>query len=197
MITARLFTYDGGIAMQRTTRSGDPAILVLPHGGLLRDPHLLVVAAEGEPPGRRVVTDRHVVMDDPGTAGCGADRRELADVLIVQSACDRTGAVERATTALARYPGSGLVIAPFPGGCRAAFPGGAGLDISDAAGRTVAEKPWPALFGSFLHCWLAARIPLEELEPAAVLYGTASGDRLDALAVAGRVQIRSARRMAA
>ncbi len=186
LVTARLFGKVTDIELDRSGRPGSPAVLAVPHGGLLRDPHLLVVTDDYRltPQGRLLVCDRHLVVADQRAQ----EPRELADVLVVSRADGRDGVAERLAATLASHPGAGLALGAFPGGCLAAGRDGIGLDIADAAGHATSEESCPPLLGSLLHCWLTALIPLEELESMALLVGALSGSG-GRLAVAGRVRV--------
>ncbi|GAA0389044.1 hypothetical protein Acor_59720 [Acrocarpospora corrugata] len=183
LVVAHFFRQRQPLSLNRAPaippRATVPAVLVIPREGPLREPHLMVVTGtspvHGLPPGD-VLDDTHLVVDSDD-AGDQA-RRELADVLITRDGM---------AGLLDRYVGCAVAVTRQPGGCLVGLRHGCRAEITGSAGLIAGADPWPATFGSFLYCWLAARLPLYGLTTATVI----AGHYLDGCAfdVAGRARI--------
>jgi hypothetical protein len=169
-----------------------PAVLVIPRHGGLRDPYVIVLG-EANGGGRDVPLDGLITVDVHVVAGADKsyDRewREAADVLI----CPRRRLAQRSSrTMLERlldhHPGCDIVVGSDRHGCLLALRDGRTVEVTGAP-RSVAMSwgPWAAVYGSMLHCWLAAGIPFGPLQGAFVIVGSHNDD--GGFSVAGRAQI--------
>ncbi|MEU9890714.1 hypothetical protein [Sphaerisporangium sp. NPDC051011] len=208
LVEIRLFRLERALRLTRPPSSagttgglpGAPAVLVIPRGGSLRTPYLMLVTRgprRCEPsPGERVFGDTHIVADLGGPAA--GDAHEVADVLVGASPAE-VAAPPCGPGVLDGHPGCAVVVARCRNGCLAALRDGPLVSITGAAGFQAAAGPWPAVYGSFLYGWWAARMPLESLATATVIAGRYTGRTEERLAssfeVAGRGRIRLVRRV--
>ncbi|GII66710.1 hypothetical protein Skr01_67950 [Sphaerisporangium krabiense] len=206
MVAVRLFRVEPMLTLTKAPcdsaapdgHPGTPGILIIPRQGPLRAPHLMLVARgprRCEPsPGVRVFADSHVVagLGD----GTNQGRPALADVLTDASAAQIVASPEEPGL-LDRYPGCGVAVAAGRHGCLAGLRDGRLAAIRGAAGFAVGADPWPAVYGSFVHGWWSARMPLEGLATASVIVGRYIGrteNGFGCFHVAGRGRILLARR---
>lgn len=205
-VTIHVFRLSHALRLSRTPpgpgatvpRRSSPAILVIPREEPLREPHLMLFPRtrhhRGMPPGVQVFAGTHIVagLDDL------VDRewREVADVL-VRSRRSRIAPVGGVSRVLDRYPGCEIAVGRRWHGCLAGLRDGRLAAITEVGVSPGRADLWPAVYGSFLYGWRAARLPFEGLTTASVIVGRYTGssaDRLGSLDVAGRAQIRLARR---
>jgi hypothetical protein len=161
--------------------AGPPAVLVIPRGGPLREPRLMVlgdgpVRSEGEP-GPLDFADVHVTAVHTGGVRRhrrdrpGRDRAEVADVLL--DGCG--GPPGRLRALLERYPG--CYVATGTGLCgpaaaiRDADPRGSGFRLFTTSGGDGTHALWTAIAGSFLYAWSAAGLAPDELCRAVLITG--------------------------
>jgi hypothetical protein len=169
-------------------RRGVPAILVIPAGHGLTEPHLIVMTDPGHrpPPAGWVTTDVHLVAGPPG-------RREPAGGATPGVLVGRGGLLSRRVRAVAD-PGGDVVVGRRTRGCALSLRDGrllavTGPRIVPAAGGDSSY----AMYGSAVHCWQAAGIALDALEEAVVAVGryvAATADRPARFHVTGRARIR-------
>ncbi|WP_030917558.1 hypothetical protein [Streptosporangium amethystogenes] len=183
-----------------TSRRSVPAILVIPREGPLRAPHLMILSRvrhhRGLPPGPRLFDGTHTVvgLDDL------ADQNwcEVADVLVGQKV--PWNVPEHGVARLLdRYPGCEVAAVRHGRGCLAGLRDGRLAAVTEVGGFPSGAGSWPEVYGSFLYAWRVAEMPFNGLATASVIVGRYTGSsagRLGSLEVAGRAQIRLARRRA-
>lgn len=176
-----------------------PAMLVIPSGRGLSEPHLIVMTdpdRERLPrPSGWITTDIHLVV-------CARDRRDRPrhakpGVFVNRG---RMGAVAR----IARRRDGDIVVAQRAGGCELRLRDGRLLTVEGPriAPATAGIRSSYALYGSAVHCWQTAGISVSTLEQAVVAVGryvTATAERSVCFLVTGRAEIklRRSRPMAA
>ncbi|HEX2316203.1 MAG TPA: hypothetical protein VHJ17_20855 [Thermomonospora sp.] len=180
LVLTRLHRLRRPLCLTRGHAGGDPAVLVIPRGGRLREPRLAVVTALC--PWASAGGNAHVVARFDDFAD--RDRRELADVLVGQATRPSRSPAERTLRVLAHYPGCAVAVGRSPSGCLAALRDGPLVGISGPV-----APPWPAVYGSFLHCWTTEGLALDDLARAVVIVGRLPVDGPPALAVAGRARL--------
>ncbi|QFG26503.1 hypothetical protein [Actinomadura sp. WMMB 499] len=174
---------------------GTPAVLVIPRGGRLRAPRLVLFGGPGAPaphvPGSPAAADAHTVahLDAPAAAA----RRESADVLVGRALRPPFG-TGRLRRVLERYPGCGVAVAAGRGGPAAALRGGGTVRAcGSAASWPCAEGPVGAgPFGSLLFAWTSAGLTVADLAGAVVIAGTLGASdrgRPGPLHVSGRISV--------
>jgi hypothetical protein len=198
-VVAHLFQPASPIRLRHTTDhllGGVPAVLVIPRGGTIRAPHLMVLS--GSPadvpmpvpiPAYGLAGAAHIVADVDNVRDRGV--RALADVLLTRRVRQPAAAAARVSDTLDCYMGCAVAVARSQGGCLMGMRDGRLAEVTGAGGFHADREPWPAVLGSLLYMWLTARIPLTALGAALVIAGHYTGDR-DAgceLRVAGRVTI--------
>ncbi|WP_326645652.1 hypothetical protein OG884_13815 [Streptosporangium sp. NBC_01755] len=203
LVSVHLFRLERALRLRRVppgalaSRYDAPAILVIPREGSLRAPHFMILSCVQHrrdlPPGPQIFDGAHTVagIDDL------ADRqwREVADVLV---GARRAWNVPKREVArlLDRYPGCEIATVGRGHDCLAGLRDGRLATITTAGGSSGGGS-WPAVYGSFLYGWRVAGMPFECLATASVIVGRYTGSsagRLGSLEVAGRAQIRLARR---
>lgn len=174
---------------RRPGDDGMPAMLVIPSGRGLAEPHLIVMTDPDRQrlarPAGWITTDIHLVV-------CGRDRRDRpchgrAGVLVDRR---RTGIVARIT----RRRAGDIVVGHRVGGCELRLRDGRLLTV---AGPRIAPAPSDiascyAMYGSAVHCWQAAGISVSMLEQAVVAVGryvAATAERSVHFLVTGRAEI--------
>jgi hypothetical protein len=196
LVPTRLFRIGRPLALTRPgTRwpdAGPPAVLVIPRGGPLCEPRLMVLG-DGPPhcvPGPLDFADVHVTAVHTGRPRRRTtDAAQVADVLLDGSA----GPPGRLGALLERYPGCNVAAGAGPRGHAAAIrAAGDGFKLFTTSGHY--EAPWAAIAGSFLYGWTAAGLAADELCHAVLIIGalavpgrSGAGDLL----VAGRVRLRA------
>jgi hypothetical protein len=112
------------------------------------------------------------------------------DVLVNRRPSDTSA--DRVADILDRYLGCTVAVDRCSRDCLVGLQDGPLAEIVGAAGFVAAADPWPAVFGSFLYCWLVGAIPFEGLPTASVIAGhyTDSAARAGRFEVAGRVRVR-------
>ncbi|TDE20823.1 hypothetical protein [Actinomadura sp. 6K520] len=198
LVVTRLHTLERVLCL---TRPGDggaagvPAVLTIPRGGHPREPRLVLLGDRDVPAAARLgppaVVDSHVVASCRTTAAggrAGADRRDLADVLVDRPARVPVGLADRLAGRLHRHPGAAVVVAARPGGHLAVTRDGAAVAMRGSPGT---GEVWAPNCGSFLYCWSAAGLAVAELARALLLVGryTARGTGPGSLETAGRVRV--------
>ena len=200
LIAAHLLRIDDSLDLDHSpaapgdrTRPADdemPAMLVIPSGRGMSEPHLIVMTDPGRQrlarPTGWITTDIHVVA-------CARDRRgrlrhSRPGVFVDRG---RTGLVAR----LARRRGGDIVVGQRAGGCELRLSDGRLLTV---AGPRIAPAPAGlpssyAMYGSAVHCWQAAGISVSTLEQAVVAVGryvTATAECSMRFVVTGRAEIR-------
>ncbi|MBE1535875.1 hypothetical protein [Actinomadura algeriensis] len=174
---------------------GTPAVLVIPRGGRLHAPRLVLFGGPDAPaphvPGSPAPADAHTVAHLDGLGG--AARRESADVLVGRAPRPPFGAA-RLRRVLERHPGCGVAVAAGRDGPTAALRGGETVRAHGTA------APWPCAegpvgagpFGSLLFAWTAAGLTVGDLAGAVVIAGTLGArdlGRSGALHVSGRIAV--------
>ncbi|MQA95368.1 MAG: hypothetical protein GEV11_12225 [Streptosporangiales bacterium] len=177
IVVADVFRLERALVLDRSPASPDgrpPAVLVIPRGGGPRDPYLVVLDHRGESVRHLSAgldfVDYHVVAD----AGRTPDRGwcDVADVLACAGDPSRRGAAGRIAALLDRYPGSEVVTCGGPSGHLVGTRGGHLIRITAVAAGLTADPVAPlGGYGSVVHAWLAAGLPLECLEKALVVAG--------------------------
>ncbi|MGP4026006.1 hypothetical protein [Actinomadura sp. 3N407] len=195
LVFTRLYTLERVLCLTRPEDAagpragGVPAVLTIPRGGHPREPRLVLFGdrdAGTSRLGTPAFVDSHVVACCDDRAG--ADRWELADVLMDRALRFPFGLPDRLRRRLDRYPGCGVAVARRHGGQLAVT-----RDGSAVAARCPPEagEVWAPVCGSFLYCWSAAGLAVAELTRAVLLVGrfTARGARPGRLETVGRVQV--------
>ncbi|XVQ10270.1 hypothetical protein ACQP1W_48490 [Spirillospora sp. CA-255316] len=206
LVVAQLFRLNRALTLtRRPTPSGcvaaaghaphAAAVLVIPRGGRLREPRLMLV---GERPARAAVrpgpldfADVHVIDRCGDPAG-----REVADVLLDGPSFTP----RRLGELLERYPGCGVAAGAGPRGHLAAIRAEGGVHLveasvaPEASTRTGTDAAaWAAIGGSFLYCWSLSGLGLGELHRSVLITGELAvprGGPAGCLAVTGRVRVR-------
>jgi hypothetical protein len=171
-----------------------PAMLVIPSGRGLTEPHLVVMTDPDRQrlprPAGWITTDIHLVV-------CARNRRDRAyhdqpGVLVNRGAGDL---VARFTRALGRRRGCDVMVGHRFGGCELRLRDGRllaveGPRIAPAAAAVVSSY---AMYGSAVHCWQSAGISVSALEEAAVAVGryvTETAERSARFLVTGRAEMK-------
>jgi hypothetical protein len=191
-------TLDHPLPGSRTTaRSSDdemPAMLVIPSGRGLTEPHLIVMTDPDRHrlprPAGWITTDIHLVV-------CARNRRDRAyhdrpGVLVNRGHGDLIARIARA---FGRRIGCDVAVGRRFGGCDLRLRDGRllaveGPRIAPAAAGVVSSY---AMYGSAVHCWQSAGISVSALEQAAVAVGryvTESAERSARFLVTGRAEMR-------
>ncbi|MFC5754351.1 hypothetical protein [Actinomadura rugatobispora] len=203
LVVAQLFRLDRALALtRRRAPSGHrpaagnraAAVLVIPRGGRLREPRLMLLGERpvraAARPGALDFADVHAVDRHGDPAG-----REVADVLFDGPFFTPRRLVEL----LERYPGCGAAAGTGPRGHLAALrTGSGGVQLVEAfvapeTSSGTAAAAWPAIGGSFLHCWSLSGLGLGELHHSVLITGELAvprGGPAGCLAVTGRVRVR-------
>jgi hypothetical protein len=167
-----------------------PAMLVIPAGRGLNEPHLIVMTVPGRQrlgrPSGWITTDVHLVVCEPS-------RRELTrqgrpGVFVSRR---RTGLITR----LARHRDGDIVVRRRAGGCELRLRDGRRLTVEGPAiaPMTAGVPPSYAMYASAVHCWQTAGISVSALEQAVVAvgrYASATAERSARFLVTGRAEIR-------
>ncbi|GAA1256995.1 hypothetical protein GCM10009677_04100 [Sphaerisporangium rubeum] len=197
LVTAHLFRLEQALDLSRLPANGaappgTPAVLVIPRGGPLREPHLMILSVtcglRGTPPGVRMFGGTHIVaqLNSAAEKWCG-----VADVLVGRDRRAlplRPGGVARV---LDRYPGCEVAVDRRRHGHLAGLRDGRVVSISEEGRFSSLSRPWPGLYGSLLYGWLVAEMPFDGLTEASVIVGRYSGPdsgRPRCFEVAGRVR---------
>ncbi|MFC4584832.1 hypothetical protein [Sphaerisporangium corydalis] len=171
-----------------------PAMLVIPRGGPLREPHLMIFTGVRSfcaiPSGTLITEGAHVVvhLDD----GLDEGWCRVADVVVAATRRAYPFPAHRVTRVLDRYPGCEVATSRRRNGCLAGLRDGRFAKITEVSGSVTAAGPGPAVYGSFLYGWLVAGVPLECLTTASVVLGRYVGSApggSGSLEVAGRAEI--------
>lgn len=182
-------------ARHRLRNTRTPAVLVIPRSGRIRDPYLVVqeVACadyNGCPIGSfkgLASVDVHV----RARIGGFHDRswQEVADVLVCPSGWPRGLSPEQMAHFFGQFPGCDVLIGRHQKGCVLGLRDGRMVTVTGSAiFPAFGDTAWPGVYGSVLHCWLAAGVPLGTVEDATVIAAhvdPATGG-VDHLAVAAR-----------
>lgn len=167
-----------------------PAMLVIPSGRGLTEPHLIVMT---DPDRQRLARPHGWIITDIHLVVCGRGRRERSrhgrpGVLVNRG---RPGVIER----VARRRDGDIVVAHRPGGCELRLRDGRLLTVEGprigSASAGVASSY--AMYGSAVHCWQAAGISVSTLEQAVVAVGryvTTTAERSVRFLVTGRVELK-------
>ena len=196
LVSTRLFRIDRSLALTRQgTRHPDgrpPAVLVIPRGGPLREPRLMVLGdgpVHGGAPGPLDFADVHV------TAVHRTHAAEVADVLVD----GLPGPPGRLAALLERYPGCHVAAGAGPCGhtvaVRDAGASGTGFRLFTLSCGEGVRGPWAAIAGSFLYGWAAAGLATGELcRSVLIIGGLGVPERggTGELLVSGGVQVRAA-----
>ncbi len=189
LVVPHFFRQRYPLRLSRTTtiappHSALPALLIIPREGPLRAPHLMVLTGSsvgGLPRGDLVTDDAHIVADSDDRRDQGW--HEIADVLVTR---------QQFAGVLDRYVGCAVAVARGDQGCLIGTRHGLVAEITGTAGLMAGTDPWPATFGSFLYCWLTAKLPLASLASAAIIAGRyihSPGSEPGEMDVAGRARI--------
>jgi hypothetical protein len=151
-----------------------PVVLVIPRGGAVRDPYLVVLArASGmrePPPTSLTATDIHV------RARIDASRdiswQGMADVLVHPGKWPRHAPIRRMALLFDRFPECEILAGRHRHGCLVGMRDGRTAVVTPSSVlRTAAATTWPAVYGSVLYTWLSAGMPIGTLEDAVVIAG--------------------------
>jgi hypothetical protein len=171
-----------------------PAVLIIPTGGGLREPHLIALQ---DPRGRWDVETSACVMTDLHAVVCVEDlgdytRHPAADVLV----CRNEVTQDQMTRLVGDYPGCKIAVGRRAEGYLLWLDDGWMVDI-DGPATFSATDPWLAIYGSVLHCWLSAGMPSSVLADSVVAaghYRDAAPGRECHFHVAGRTNVHMVRR---
>lgn len=181
------------------TEDERPAMLVIPSGRGLSEPHLIVMT---DPDRERLPRPSGWITTDIHLVACAGDRRDRPrntkpGVFVNRG---RTGALAR----IARRRDGDIVVAQRAGGCELRLRDGRLLTVDGPriAPATAGVRSSYALYGSAVHCWQTAGISVSTLEQAVVAVGryvSATAERSVCFLVTGRAEIklRRSRPMAA
>lgn len=176
------------------TDDGMPAMLVIPSGRGLTEPHLVVMT---DPDRHRLPRPTGWITTDIHLVAGARNRRDPAyhdqpGVLVNRGHGDLIARIARA---FGRRCGCDVMVGHRFGGCDLRLRDGRllaveGPRIAPAAAGVVSSY---AMYGSAVHCWQSAGISLSALEEAAVAVGryvTGSAERSARFLVTGRAEMR-------
>lgn len=167
-----------------------PAVLVIPSGRGITEPHLIVMTDPDRQrlprPAGWITTDIHLVVHGRGRRD--HPRHGRPGVLVNRG---RIGVIERLT----RSRNGDIVVGYRSGGCELRLRDGRlltveGPRITPAAGGVASSY---AMYGSAVHCWQAAGISVSALEQAVVAVGryvTVTAERSMHFLVTGRAELK-------
>jgi hypothetical protein len=167
-----------------------PAMLVIPSGRGLSEPHLIVMT---DPDRERLPRPSGWITTDIHLVACARDRRDRSrharpGVFVNRG---RTGTIAR----MARRRDGDIVVAQRSGGCELRLRDGRLLIVEGPriAPAATGVRSSYALYGSAVHCWQTAGISVSTLEQAVVAVGryvTTTAERSVRFLVTGRAEIR-------
>ena len=167
-----------------------PAMLVIPSGRGLTEPHLIVMT---DPDRQRLARPHGWITTDIHLVVCRRSRRERSrhgrpGVIVNRG---RPGVIER----VARRRDGDIVVVHRPGGCELRLRDGRLLTVEGPriAPASAGVASSYAMYGSAVHCWQAAGISVSTLEQAVVAVGryvTATAERSVRFLVTGRAELK-------
>jgi hypothetical protein len=203
VIAAHLLRVEGSLALDhpparargshRIAGCEMPAMLVIPVGLGLTEPHLVVMT---DPDRHRLPRPTGWITTDVHLVVCPRDRRtaerqDMPGVLVSRG----RGPVARISRALARRRACDVLVGQRSGGCDLRLRDGRllaveGPRIAPAAAGVVSSY---AMYGSAVHCWQSAGISVSALEEAVVAVGryvSATAERSAHFLVTGRAEMK-------
>ncbi len=201
LVAAHLLRVEDSLTLDHSPRAADlaredemPAMLVIPSGRGLTEPHVVVMTDPDlhrlPRPAGWITTDLHLVVCARGRRGRAY--HEPPGVLVNRG---RAGLVARVTRAFGRRHACDVAVGHRCGGCELRLRDGrllavAGPRIAPATAGVLSSY---AMYGSAVHCWQSAGISVSALEEAAVAVGryvTATAGRSPRFLVTGRAEIK-------
>lgn len=177
----------------------DPAVLVIPRSGFVRDPYLVVLGRVGR---ARAAAPTESPVGSPlgspsgSAAGLAAvdvhiraridashDHawQRMADVLVHAGRWGTPAARKQMAILLGRFPGCAVIAGHHRRGCLVGMRDGRTVEVSGSPVlRSGGATTWPAVYGSVIHSWLSAGLPLSTIEDAVVIAGHCAADGGDA-----------------
>jgi hypothetical protein len=152
----------------------NPAVLVIPRSGNLRDPYLMLLTSAGRGP--EVLPSGLAAMAVHVRANLDASQdhawQQVAHVLVSPGKWSRCAAVKQMPRLLSRFPRCEVLVGRHGRGCLLRMRDGWTIVITGSPGRQVIETgTWPGVYGSVVYSWLAAGLPLSTMEDAVVITG--------------------------
>jgi hypothetical protein len=187
IIAAHLLRVDRSLALRHPTGElmeepispshSMPAVLVIPRGGIPREPHLVTVENphgpyDGQAPAC-VMTDPHTVLSVENVGDDnGHPAHPAADVVVHGGSVGCPGSTDRASRSLGDDADCDIVVRPLATRCLLRLRDGRTVEINGPAALLARAVPrWLAVYGSVLHCWVAAGLPVGPLGDAVVAAG--------------------------
>lgn len=177
----------------------DPAVLVIPRSGFVRDPYLVVLGRAGRThaapltaspvglplrpflgshggmPAGLAAVDVHIRARIDSSYDHAWQR--MADVLVHNEKWPLHAPGKQLAILLGRFPGCAVITGHHRCGCLVAMRDGRTVEISGSPiFQSGGGAAWSAVYGSVIHSWLSAGLPLSTIEDAVVVAGHCAAD---------------------